>query len=68
MIAVEIVNANWNFSNCNDSRNVLEVLLSIGPNGANNVSLLSGDISEMLAVFSQLISTQDETSSASHLI
>lgn len=42
---------------------LLSVLLSIGPYGADTVSLLSGNVSEMLAVlFSQLISIQDETS------
>ena len=68
MEQAEIVSTKWNFSNCNESRNVFAMLPSLGSGGTNTVILLSGDVSETLAMlFSQLISIQDETSSASHL-
>lgn len=69
MEPVEILRTKWNFSNYNDSRNIFAMLPSTGPSGTNTVNSLSGDVSEMLGhVFSKLISIQDETSSASHLI
>lgn len=65
---METVSTKWNFSNYNDSTEFAK-LPSIGSSGTNIVSILYGDVSEMLAMlFSLLISIQDEISSASHLI
>lgn len=69
MEPVQIVTTKWDFSNYNDSKTVFAKLPSSRTSRTNIVNILSGDVSEMLAMlFSQLITIQDETSSPSHLI